>query len=103
MAKLKDRLKLSLDESRMLILGAQVVLGFEFRSAFEDTFRELPSKLQLAHLGATGLVMLAVVLLMYPGAYHRLVARGETEERVVRTVYGVMDPVLAIFSMALGI
>lgn len=34
--QLKDKLKLGLYELRMLILGAQMMLGFHMRSWFED-------------------------------------------------------------------
>ncbi|MFL5320977.1 MAG: DUF6328 family protein [Myxococcaceae bacterium] len=103
MAKLKDRLKTSLDEARILVLGSQVVFGFEVRAAFEENFAKLPKSLQYLHLGATGLMLVAIALLIFPGAYHRLVARGEPSVSVVKVVYGVMDPVLAMFSVALGI
>jgi hypothetical protein len=34
--KLDDALKVSLDELRMQMLGAQVLLGFEFQGLFQD-------------------------------------------------------------------
>lgn len=38
-----QKLKIALDETRMLILGAQVLLGFQMRSAFQDAFETLPA------------------------------------------------------------
>jgi hypothetical protein len=40
---LDRRVKLALDETRLLILGVQVLLGFQFQSFFQDAFVELPS------------------------------------------------------------
>jgi hypothetical protein len=36
------KVKIALDENRLLILGAQVLFGFQFQSVFQDTFAELP-------------------------------------------------------------
>jgi len=47
MTRLKDKIKLTLDESRMLVLGAQILLGFQFRSVFEAAFDRLPRSSQL--------------------------------------------------------
>jgi hypothetical protein len=38
-----QKLKLALDETRMLILGAQVLLGFQLRGALEQLFEALPT------------------------------------------------------------
>jgi hypothetical protein len=39
--KLDDALKVSLDELRMQMLGAQVLLGFEFQGLFQDGFAKV--------------------------------------------------------------
>jgi hypothetical protein len=36
-------LKIALDETRMLILGAQVLLGFQMRSVFQDALEQIPT------------------------------------------------------------
>jgi hypothetical protein len=41
-SRLNHKVGNALNESRILILGAQVLLGFQFRSAFEPGFSELP-------------------------------------------------------------
>jgi hypothetical protein len=40
--ELSKKVKIALDETRMLILGAQILLGFQFRGAFSDGFDQLP-------------------------------------------------------------
>jgi hypothetical protein len=39
--KLDKTIKTGLDETRLLVLGAQVLLGFQFQSFFQDGFSEL--------------------------------------------------------------
>jgi hypothetical protein len=39
---LDQKLKTALDESRLLILGAQVLFGFAFQAVFQDLFNEVP-------------------------------------------------------------
>jgi hypothetical protein len=39
--ELDKKLKTALDENRLLILGAQVLLGFQFECFFQDGFSEL--------------------------------------------------------------
>jgi hypothetical protein len=41
--ELDAKLKTALDESRLLILGAQVLFGFAFQAAFQDLFSEIGS------------------------------------------------------------
>jgi hypothetical protein len=54
MAALKDKVQNALDESRILILGAQVFIGFQFRSILEAGFATLPVSVQYLRLGTLG-------------------------------------------------
>ncbi|MGA9994302.1 MAG: DUF6328 family protein [Pyrinomonadaceae bacterium] len=101
--KLKDKIKVVLDEGRMLILGAQVLLGFQYRSVFETGFDKLPHSSQLLKLAALCLMLLAIMLLMSPGAFHRIVAEGEDREDVHNFATSVMDVALLPFALGLGI
>jgi hypothetical protein len=38
---LSDKVKMALDETRTLILGAQVLLGFQCQAAFQERFDDL--------------------------------------------------------------
>ena len=80
MAELKDRIKTVLDESRMLILGSQVLLGFQFIAMMMEGFEQLPTASRYVRLVSLLLVALSVILLMTPAAYHRLVEKGENTE-----------------------
>jgi hypothetical protein len=102
MAKLKDKIKTTLDEGRMLILGSQVLLGFQFRSVFETGFGKLPEHAQYVKLGGLGLMLLAVSLLMWPGAYHQIVEDGEDTHELHRFATAVMSLALLPFALGLG-
>lgn len=81
---LGDRVSQVLTEARVVLPGAQAMLGFQFITFFERSFETLPSYVKLVHLACAGLIALTVVLLMTPAAFHRLAEAGEESERLVR-------------------
>src|SRR5919206_1661205 len=103
MAKTKDKVKNALDEARMLVLGAQVLIGLQFRSFFEKGFDSLPLVSQLLKLVGLGLMLVAIGLLISPAAYHRLVERGEDTEEIHRYTSRLMSYALLPFAVGLGI
>jgi hypothetical protein len=103
MAKLKDKIQNALDEGRMLVLGSQVLLGFQYRSTFESGFEKLPVSSQYLKMCALGLMLVALGLLLSPGAHHRIVEEGEDTEDLNRFTSRVMLYALLPFAVALGI
>src|SRR5438132_2553906 len=103
MTRLKSKVQNALDEARLLILGTQVLLGFQLRAVFETGFDKLPVRSQYLNLGALGLLLSALALLVWPGAYHRLVEGGEDTKGVHEFTTGVMEAALAPFAIALGL
>jgi hypothetical protein len=103
MPKLEEKVKNVLDEARMLILGAQVLVGLQFRSIFEKGFDSLPLASQLLKLLGLGLLLLAVGLLISPMAYHRIVERGESTEEIHKYTSNLMKYALLPFALGLGI
>ena len=103
MAKLKDKVQNALDEGRLLVLGAQVLMGFQFRSVFEPGFQKLPEASQYLKLCGLGLMLIAIGLLLAPGAYHRIVEEGEDTEEQHRFTSKVMCYALFPFAVALGL
>ena len=53
--ELSKKVKTALDETRMLILGAQILLGFELRAAFSEGFDKLPGHAR--HIEALALML----------------------------------------------
>ncbi|MDQ6651810.1 MAG: DUF6328 family protein [Acidobacteriota bacterium] len=103
MTKLSDKIKTALDESRMLILGTQILLGFQYRAVFEKGFDALPRVSQYLKLVGLGVLLLAVALLMWPGAYHRIVREGNDSTDVHDFTSTVMDVALLPITVALGL
>jgi hypothetical protein len=98
-APLHIRIEQMLTEARVILPGAQALLGFQLVIVLSSTFEKLPSSSRLIHGLALLAVALAVVLLITPAALHRIVS-GEESEAVLRT--GGRITVLALLPLALG-
>lgn len=82
--QLEAKLKTAMDETRLLILGAQVLFGFQFEAAFQELYRELPDYAKGVHgLGVVFLVI-TLTLLIAPSLYHQIACGGETRGSAVR-------------------
>src|SRR4029079_9586192 len=75
--RLERKLKTALDETRLLILGAQVLFGFQFNGVFQELFEELPRASRYLHCGALLLITLTIGLLVAPWMRHRVVESGQ--------------------------
>jgi hypothetical protein len=98
---LENRVENALNETRMLILGAQVLLGFEFQSTFQPGYERLAAPVQELKVVGLMLMLLAVGLLVAPGAFHQIVERGNDSPRV--TEFTGQIAFLALFPFALGL
>ena len=78
---LEHRIIQVLTEARVVLPGAQALLGFQLAMVLMEPFGELPKSARLVHLGALACIALATIVLMAPAAYHRIVERGEDTER----------------------
>jgi hypothetical protein len=102
-AELNDKVQNALDETRMLILGAQVLLGFQFQSIFQSAFDQLPAPVQLVKLVGLGLMLLAVGLLVAPAAFHQIAELGDDSRRLLRFTTRIAEWALMPFALGLGI
>ena len=64
--ELSKKVKVPLDETRMLILGVQILLGFQFRGVFGDGYDQLPADSRYLSGVALGLMICVVGLLITP-------------------------------------
>jgi hypothetical protein len=103
MKDLTHKIKTAMDESRMLILGASVLLGFQFRAPFEPGFDSLPPSSQYLKVLGLALLLVFLTLILSPGAYHRIVWRGNDSPEVNDFTTSVMDFALLPFLLTLGI
>jgi hypothetical protein len=90
-----------LTEARVIIPGAQALLGFQFAVTLTRAFEQLPAFAKLAHVVALFCVALAVILLMAPAALHRLSFGGEDAPEFVKI--GSAFVIAAPVPLALGI
>jgi Family of unknown function (DUF6328) len=102
-AALTDKVQNALDEARMLMLGTQVLIGFDFRAAIEPGFEKLPPVGQYLKLVSLGLMLTTLGLLLWPGAFHQQVEQGEDTARVHSFTTQVMRFALMPFAIGLGI
>ena len=70
-----------LTEARVILPGAQALLGFQLAVVLTEPFDELPAVSKITHAAALGSIALATILLMAPAAYHRIVYAGESSQR----------------------
>jgi hypothetical protein len=99
--KLHERVNQVLTEARVVLPGAQAMLGFQFVTFFEKAFERLPDHVKFVHLACAGLIGLTVVLLMIPAAFHRLAEAGEESDRLVKVAGRCV--VAAMLPLAMGI
>src|ERR1051325_2608350 len=81
MPRLKDKIENALNETRILILGGQVLIGSGFRSAFNAGFDKLPTSLQQIRMASLTAMVAGLGFLLIPAAYHRIVEDGSHSDR----------------------
>ncbi|HEV7663859.1 MAG TPA: DUF6328 family protein [Chloroflexota bacterium] len=101
MTKLADKVENALNETRMLVLGTQVLIGFAFQAVFQPLFDRLPDSLHALKLIDLSLLVAALVLLLTPTAYHQIVEGGNDSERLAD--FAGRFAAMALFPFALGL
>jgi len=81
---IEDQIQHALTDARVVLPGAQALLGFQFVGVFLGGFEQLPASSQYIHVVSLTLVTLSTILLMMPAAYHRLVELGQPSEHFLR-------------------
>lgn len=73
-----------LTETRLVLPGAQALLGFQFSVTLMTGFEQVHGPVRTACLWSLALIAVSTILLMAPSAYHRIAERGENTERFLR-------------------
>jgi hypothetical protein len=100
---LSRKVKTALDENRLLILGAQVLFGFQFHGVFQEGFAELAPRLGIVDSAALVLMAVTIGLLIAPSMQHRIVERGADTRRIHRVAGVFAEIALAPFGISLGL
>jgi hypothetical protein len=92
-----------LTEARLIIPGAQALLGFQFAVTLMRAFAELPDAVKMLHVAALCCIGLAVILLMAPASIHRIAFGGEDDPVFVKVAswFVVAAPLPLAFGIAL--
>jgi hypothetical protein len=73
-----------LEECRTVVPGIQGLFGFQLIAVFNEFFHEkLAPQERLAHLAAIVLVVISLVLIMTPAAYHRITGPREASAHFI--------------------
>lgn len=98
---LEQRITQMLTEARVVLPGVQALLGFQLVSILTQAFEKLPASSKLVHAASLACLTVAVVLLIAPAAYHRIVFAGQNSEEVHSV--GSRFVSLATIPLALGL
>jgi hypothetical protein len=90
-----------LTEARVIIPGAQALLGFQLTVTLTRAFAELPMEGKLAHAVALCCVGLSIILLMAPASLHRIAFSGQDHPDFVKI--GSLFVIAAPLPLAFGI
>jgi hypothetical protein len=100
--ELDARLKTALDESRLLIMGAQVLFGFAFQGVFQELFRDIAPESRWMQCAALALLCGSVGLLIAPSMYHRVACRGQSRHRAIHVTGSLTGWSLLPLTLGLG-
>jgi len=94
--------KTALDETRLLILGAQILFGFHLNGAFQSGFSDLSPPSRALHALSFLMMTVALALLIAPSLQHRLVDGGRTTNRILTVTTQFAGIALFPFALSLG-
>jgi hypothetical protein len=79
---LHAKIEQMLTEARVVLPGAQALLGFQLIVMMTRTFNQLPPTVKIVHLVALASLTLAIILLICPAAIHRIAFGGADDPRL---------------------
>ena len=91
----------ALNESRILVLGVQVLLSFQYSSFLESSFDKLPHSSQYLEAIALGLLIIAFGLFVAPAPNHLLIWSEENSPSLQKFVTRAIEIALVPFATAL--
>jgi hypothetical protein len=100
---LEAKVKTALDETRLLILGSQILFGFQLNGSFQEGFGDLSSAAKSLAAIAFALMAFSVACLVAPSMQHQLVEKGDVSVRLHRATGLFAAIALLPFSVSLGI
>ena len=99
---MEHRVKMALDESRLLVMGAQVLFGFQFQAAFQELYANIPAGSRYVHCAGLALLLLSLGLLIAPSLIHRIVHGGDATPAAVKMATSFAGASLLPLTLGLG-
>jgi hypothetical protein len=96
------RVKTALDETRLLILGAQILFGFHLNGAFQNGFSELSPHSRALHAASFLTMAIVIALLITPSLQHQIVDGGRATARILSTSTSFAAAALLPLALSLG-
>jgi MFS family permease len=103
MPPLEARVKDLLDETRLAMLGTQLLLGLQYRAAFSPGFKRLPALLQMFDCLALLSILVTAGLLLATPAFHQIAEAGHATTRLVSRASAALQAALLPLALAFGI
>ena len=99
---MQRKLKTALDETRMLMMGSQILFGFQLEAVFQENFAGLDEGRKA--LTALGILLMAVTIgvLIAPSCRHRLLEDGEASPTMLTMTTRCSAIALLLFAASLG-
>jgi hypothetical protein len=85
----------------LLTGGVQALLGFQLIGVISQSFEKLPASSKAVHAASLGCITVAVIFLIAPAAYHRIVFSGQDTDEVHR--FGSWFVTCATVPLAFGL
>src|SRR4051812_12657282 len=102
MTSTKDKVQKSLSEVRTLVLGAQILLGFQYQALFRPRFEDLLTYAKILEVTGFALIVTTIVLLIAPSSFHRLCEDGEATSRQYGYTTVMIGIALNLFVLAIA-
>jgi hypothetical protein len=100
---LKYKIENALNEDRILMLGIQVLIGFDYRAVFEDKFSQLTAQMQALKLVSLSLLIVALALMLAPLALHWVTPKGKDPRRLHLYIQEMIEWGLLPFALAMAL
>ena len=102
MQAMDRKVKLALDETRLLILGAQILFGFHLNAAFQPGFSKLGQAWWILYACSFAAIAVGVGLLIAPSMEHRIVEHGRSSGRIIAQTNQLAALALLPLAFSLG-
>jgi len=96
------KVKIALDETRLLILGAQILFGFHLNAAFQPGFSKLGQAWWILYACSFAAMAVGVGLLIAPSMEHRIVEHGRSSGRIIAQTNRLAALALLPLAFSLG-